>query len=216
MPLSGACIFSRGRRAFGRQQGLAREFVGSCCERCAAARLSSDARAAQGHWRGLARRVCARLARRSVLFACPLFGGDTDRTPGPITVSIAMFGSVPEGTMVRRAGARPGDRVFVSGTIGDATLGLMVRKRQGLEIERARSASISLHAICCRSRETRWPKPCARMLRRRWISPMGWSGISPSLSRVRRGGRNSGVAYSALGCGQGRGRRRSRGARIAL
>jgi len=63
----------------------------------------------------------------AVLYACPLFGGDTDRTPGPITISIAMFGSVPEGTMVRRAGARPGDRIFVSGTIGDAALGLSVR-----------------------------------------------------------------------------------------
>jgi thiamine-monophosphate kinase len=63
----------------------------------------------------------------AVLFGCPLFGGDTDRTPVPITVSIAMFGSVPEGTMVRRAGALPGDRVFVSGTIGDAALGVMVR-----------------------------------------------------------------------------------------
>ena len=63
----------------------------------------------------------------AVLFGCPLFGGDTDRTPGPITISIAMFGSVPEGTMVRRAGAIPGDRVFVSGTIGDAALGVMVR-----------------------------------------------------------------------------------------
>jgi len=64
----------------------------------------------------------------AVLYGCPLFGGDTDRTPGPITVSIAMFGSVPEGTMVRRAGAKAGDRVFVSGTIGDASLGLAVRK----------------------------------------------------------------------------------------
>ncbi len=64
----------------------------------------------------------------AVLYGCPLFGGDTDRTPGPITVSIAMFGSVPEGTMVRRAGAKAGDRVFVSGTIGDAALGLAVRK----------------------------------------------------------------------------------------
>jgi thiamine-monophosphate kinase len=64
----------------------------------------------------------------AVLYACPLFGGDTDRTPGPITVSIAMFGSVPEGTMVRRAGARTGDRVFVSGTVGDAALGLIARK----------------------------------------------------------------------------------------
>ena len=64
----------------------------------------------------------------AVLFACPLFGGDTDRTPGPITISIAMFGSVPEGTMVKRAGAKPGDVVFVSGSIGDASLGLMLRK----------------------------------------------------------------------------------------
>src|SRR5215470_14642750 len=63
----------------------------------------------------------------SVLFACPLFGGDTDRTPGPITVSIAMFGTVPEGTMVRRAGAKPGDRVFVTGTIGDAAFGVAIR-----------------------------------------------------------------------------------------
>ena len=64
----------------------------------------------------------------SMLFGCPLFGGDTDRTPGPITISIAMFGAVPEGTMVRRAGAKAGDRVFVSGTIGDAALGVQVRK----------------------------------------------------------------------------------------
>jgi thiamine-monophosphate kinase len=64
----------------------------------------------------------------AILFGCPLFGGDTDHTPGPITISIAMIGSVPEGTMVRRAGANPGDRVFVSGTIGDAALGVMVRK----------------------------------------------------------------------------------------
>ncbi len=63
----------------------------------------------------------------AVLFDCPLFGGDTDRTPGPVTVSIAMFGTVPEGTMVRRAGAKHGDRVFVTGTIGDAALGVALR-----------------------------------------------------------------------------------------
>ncbi|MSP31796.1 MAG: thiamine-phosphate kinase [Pseudolabrys sp.] len=69
----------------------------------------------------------------AVLFACPLFGGDTDRTPGPVTISIAMFGAVPEGSMVRRAGARPGDSVFVSGSIGDAALGLVVRKGGGTD-----------------------------------------------------------------------------------
>ncbi len=39
-------------------------------------------------------------------FGCPLLGGDTVRTPGPITISIAAFGAVPHGKMVRRAGAR--------------------------------------------------------------------------------------------------------------
>jgi len=61
-------------------------------------------------------------------FACPLFGGDTVRTPGPVTISVTMFGSVPEGRMVKRAGAKPGDRVMVTGTIGDAALGLQLRK----------------------------------------------------------------------------------------
>ena len=64
----------------------------------------------------------------AVLFSCPLFGGDTTLTPGPAMISIAMFGAVPEGTMVRRAGAKPGDLVFVSGTIGDAALGLFLRR----------------------------------------------------------------------------------------
>ena len=62
------------------------------------------------------------------LFGCPLFGGDSDRTPGPISISVALVGSVPEGTMVRRAGAKPGDRIFVSGWIGDAALGLTLRR----------------------------------------------------------------------------------------
>lgn len=61
-------------------------------------------------------------------YQCPLYGGDTDRTTGPVVISVAMFGAVPVGTMVRRAGARPGDRIFVSGTIGDGALGLVVQK----------------------------------------------------------------------------------------
>ncbi len=73
----------------------------------------------------------------AVLFGCPLFGGDTDRTPGPLTVSIAMIGSVPQGAMVRRAGAKPGDRVFVTGTIGDATLGLAVRNGKDFKLSDA-------------------------------------------------------------------------------
>src|SRR5205085_6852327 len=61
-------------------------------------------------------------------YHCPLLGGDTDSTPGPITIYISAFGTLPTGTMVRRSGAQVGDHVFVSGTIGDAALGLRVRK----------------------------------------------------------------------------------------
>jgi thiamine-monophosphate kinase len=61
-------------------------------------------------------------------YGCPLFGGDTDRTPGPLTISIAMFGAVPAGTMVQRAGAKPDDRIVVTGTIGDAALGVQLRR----------------------------------------------------------------------------------------
>jgi thiamine-monophosphate kinase len=61
-------------------------------------------------------------------YGCPLLGGDTDRTPGPITVSIAVVGTLPHGTIVRRSGAKVGDHVLVSGTIGDAALGLTLRR----------------------------------------------------------------------------------------
>ena len=60
-------------------------------------------------------------------YGCPLLGGDTVLTPGPVTISIAAFGTLPKGTMVRRSGARAGDVVVVTGTIGDAALGLKLR-----------------------------------------------------------------------------------------
>lgn len=55
---------------------------------------------------------------------CPLIGGDTVSTTGPLTLSITAFGSVPAGRMVLRSGAKPGDLVLVTGTIGDGALGL--------------------------------------------------------------------------------------------
>ena len=55
-----------------------------------------------------------------------LIGGDTDSTPGPVTIAIMAFGDVATGRMLRRGGARAGDTVFVTGTIGDAALGLTV------------------------------------------------------------------------------------------
>lgn len=66
----------------------------------------------------------AALGEDAKSFACPLLGGDTVSTPGPVTISVTAFGRVPAGRIVHRSGARPGDRVVVTGTIGDAVIGL--------------------------------------------------------------------------------------------
>lgn len=64
------------------------------------------------------------IARMAGEAGCPLIGGDTVSTTGPLTLSITAFGTVPAGRMVKRSGARPGDVVLVSGTVGDGALGL--------------------------------------------------------------------------------------------
>lgn len=70
----------------------------------------------------------AALGEDAAQFGCPLLGGDTVSTPGPLMISVTAFGRVPDGKMVHRSGAKPGDRVMVTGTIGDAALGLAVLK----------------------------------------------------------------------------------------
>lgn len=88
--------------------------------------LTVALRAADETWlaafaRGLGQDVAA--------FHCPLLGGDTVATPGPLMVSITAFGRVPEGKMIHRSGARAGDHVVVTGTIGDAALGLDILRK---------------------------------------------------------------------------------------
>lgn len=57
-------------------------------------------------------------------YGAALAGGDTCRSPGPLTISVTAEGAVPEGELVRRAGARVGDAIYVSGTLGDSALAL--------------------------------------------------------------------------------------------
>jgi len=59
-------------------------------------------------------------------FGTSLLGGDTTSTPGPLTIAITALGTAPEGAMIRRRGARVGDGIYVSGTIGDAGVGLQL------------------------------------------------------------------------------------------
>lgn len=64
------------------------------------------------------------LAADGALYGFPLLGGDTVSTAGPLTLSATVMGWTPAGRMVRRSGARAGDLLIVSGTIGDGWLGL--------------------------------------------------------------------------------------------
>jgi thiamine-monophosphate kinase len=78
-------------------------------------------------------------------YGCPLLGGDTDHTPGPLSVSITAFGAVPHGAMVRRATAKAGDSIIVTGTIGDAALGVLLRRDPALAKRWRLSDTLSAH-----------------------------------------------------------------------
>ncbi len=70
----------------------------------------------------------AGLGKDAAGFECPLLGGDTVRTPGPLTLSITAIGSVASGRMISRGNINTGDNIYVTGTIGDAALGLRLRQ----------------------------------------------------------------------------------------
>lgn len=81
-------------------------------------------------------------------FGIALAGGDTDRTPGHLAITITVIGSVSADSMVRRATASSGHVAYVSGTLGCAALGLRLRRdpvdadRLGLD-KAAREAALS-------------------------------------------------------------------------
>ncbi len=70
----------------------------------------------------------AGLAADQAEFGLSLLGGDTTSTSGPISLSLTILGTVAPGTALRRDGARDGDGIWVSGTIGDGALGLLAAR----------------------------------------------------------------------------------------
>jgi thiamine-monophosphate kinase len=87
-----------------------------------------------------------------------LVGGDTTRTPGPLSLTITVLGLVPQGTSVPRRGANPGDRLYVTGTIGDSYLGLRLLQQPDL----GKSWGLSKEDIALLVRRYRKPEPrCA-------------------------------------------------------
>ena len=68
------------------------------------------------------------LAQDQGEFDIALWGGDTTSTPGPLALTATLIGAVPAGRALRRDGARPGDRILVTGTIGDGIFGLAAHR----------------------------------------------------------------------------------------
>ena len=68
------------------------------------------------------------LAQDQAEFDIALWGGDTTKTPGPLALTATLIGAVPTGRALRRDGARPGDRILVTGTIGDGIFGLAAHR----------------------------------------------------------------------------------------
>lgn len=106
-----------------------------------------------GDWTGAMRGDFARGFGQG-LAACGLrlLGGDTVSTPGPLVANLAVIGWAPAGGTVKRSGASAGDLLLVSGTIGDATLGLALR-RGALDPQDTQGADFLL---------SRWRRPSPR------------------------------------------------------
>ena len=77
------------------------------------------------------------LAVDQARFGVHLLGGDTVSTTGPLALSLTVLGTAPQGAALLRSGARPGDEIWVSGTLGEAALGLRILRGLAVTEEQA-------------------------------------------------------------------------------
>jgi thiamine-monophosphate kinase len=93
------------------------------------------------------------LAVTAESYGCPIAGGETTSTPGPLTVTVTVVGRAEPGRVVLRSGARDGDAVYVTGCLGDAMAGLEAFKRGEAGYERLKKAYVRPDAKVAVSRE---------------------------------------------------------------
>ncbi|MCJ2012145.1 thiamine-phosphate kinase [Methylobacterium sp. J-076] len=138
----------------------------------------------------------AGLADASAAAGCPLLGGDTVRSGGPALIGVTAFGEVPTGGMVRRTTARIGDRLCVSGTVGDGALGLLLRRDPAWAS--ALDGGMRAH-LADRYLHPRPRLPLAPLLRRHASAAMDVSdGFAGDLAKMLGDGRGALVEAGAV------------------
>ncbi len=95
----------------------------------------------------LVERLYDGLAERARHYRCPIVGGDTVGTDGPLAVSVAVLGKVEPGGAVLRSGARPGDRLLVTGQLGGSLAGKHLDFAPRLAEARYLKEHAELHAL---------------------------------------------------------------------
>ncbi len=140
----------------------------------------------------------AGLAAAAAEAGCPLLGGDTVRSGGPALIGVSMIGEVPEGAIVRRTTARVGDRICVTGTIGDAALGLRLR----LEPQAGWAAGLDPALGALLADRYLHPRPrlaAAAALRRHATAAMDVSdGLAGDLAKMLGPGRSARIDAAAV------------------
>ncbi|MBT4484701.1 MAG: thiamine-phosphate kinase [Candidatus Latescibacteria bacterium] len=92
------------------------------------------------------------LQKKAEQYGCPVAGGETTSTPGPVTVTVTVIGRVEPGRAVTRSGTRLDDGIFITGTIGDAMAGLMAFERNEKEFQVLKSKFVTPEALVTLSR----------------------------------------------------------------
>ena len=80
-----------------------------------------------------AKAFCIGLNETMENYDLQIIGGDTTGTKGPLVISVTIIGQIASGKMVKRSGAKSGDYIIVSGTLGDAALGYQLHKLKNEE-----------------------------------------------------------------------------------
>ncbi|MCJ2070187.1 thiamine-phosphate kinase [Methylobacterium sp. J-030] len=129
---------------------------------------------------------------------CPLLGGDTVRSGGPALIGVTLIGEVPTGAIVRRQTARIGDRICVTGTIGDAALGLRLR----LEPQASWAAGLDPGLRAVLADRYLHPRPrlaAAAAVRRHATAAMDVSdGLAGDLAKMLGEGRSARIDVAAV------------------